>query len=510
MDQSSEVSNSPDTELASESDENSVEFTSANTSASNLHHELVDPEELIPVINNKVLLETFEAEWPVNEKLRVFRRNAKTINSKKEEYHSRYKNISPAIKSQLLESVHLIESLLQKYEPDAADAEGTEVQRLRSELRETEAELDTAKSEIEHLSEQLNRRASSPASGELNTELSEIVAEELEQNKNEIEQLKSKLRRLENEKRPHGSSSSSQPNNRSEPTHPNIVPHQQVNRSRQTKPNNAWATDRRISKSKEDELTVVVVQPTGESEHELKRVTTEMRKRLEQFKCQVNFKALVQTKSNKAIVKFEPTEKEKDIVNELKKISGTRVWKSTRLVTIYVRDIESDFDEVTVLEEIANSNAIPRDQLKSAKMLQSTNPNTGKPYATKRAFIRMSASAYETLVAKRDLVIGYTCTKFNIAREPELICFHCGESGHRGYNRSNQQDGQPKRICKNSPKCLHCGEDHALHDCQTRNQTERKFCLRCRIAGHTALDSICPDQLKKKQNHHAATRPAHA
>lgn len=178
-------------------------------------------------------------------------------------------------------------------------------------------------------------------------------------------------------------------------------------------------------------------------------------------------------------------------------------------MTIYVRGIESDFDEATVLDEIASRNAIQRDQLKSAKMLQNINPNTGRPFATKRAFIKVEFAAYEALVAKRDLVIGYSCAQFNVAREPELFCFHCGQRGHRGYSRANQQDNQPKCICKNSPKCLHCGEEHALHDCQTRNQSEKKFCLSCHVAGHSALDSVCPDRLRKKQNHHAADQQAY-
>ena len=361
----------------------------------------------------------------------------------------------------------------------------------KAEAEELKEECETLRAEREAKDSSIEAEKEVALSKEDDAQVNVLLQQELNARDREIEELKCDMQRLKRGKQPNSNNSKQQDG---------LKPQRKENYSE----NNVWKSRANQQPTKRrNEQTVIVVKPTMDSEAEANRVLDRMRADLNVFKAEVKFKALLRTKSNKLIVKFDESPKESEILSVLKNINGARAWKSTKLVTIYVRDIESDFTEEMIMKEVAGSIAIEIDQLKHVHLLSNINKKTGQTYSTKRAFISMTEAAYEALLAKRDLVIGYTCVHYNVAKEKELICYHCGRAGHKGFVRSDAQpqangESEQKCVCRNEAQCLHCGGPHGLHSCPVRQDESKKFCLSCRTAGHTALDRVCPVKISQK------------
>lgn len=190
-------------------------------------------------------------------------------------------------------------------------------------------------------------------------------------------------------------------------------------------------------------------------------------------------------KGDKLVVKVKDKQQQHLICSSLENdLNIEATQPSKRIPTIKIKEVDRNYDEATILEELREKEDINTDAAVIKKIVKNLK------FKTNRVIINLNAEDTLKVVRQEGIKLGPIIHPIEV--DYGIIqCYKCYKFGHFHMSK----DGTTVTCKSEHQICSHCGKNHKFSECNDKEERKKAKCSNCN-QNHRATDTKCSKRLE--------------
>ena len=236
-----------------------------------------------------------------------------------------------------------------------------------------------------------------------------------------------------------------------------------------------------IVKKQQKEHVIVIEKATNEKIN----LENEISKLLKPIQNEIDMIGIKRRGDDKLIINLRNEVQKNTAINKLQGDARIKCKEpAAKIPSILIKEVDKNLKEEDILNELEEKEKINKKDAVIKVILSNKN------FRTNQVVINLNQENTKRILDKNEVKMGFKIHPVELSVHV-IQCRNCNKFGHFHKNKQTNEV-----ICKAKLSCLHCDEEHMIHECRSQDNRDAARCVNCKGI-HRSNYRQCPERLNK-------------